>query len=168
MIRDPSRLGVTVALLALVACTSPTESNDALRVSTTLSTNRLIVGDSVLVDVLVVNATSRTLPINAGPCVLYFEVLDTSGRVVAPESPTCPLVQWVPRLEPGDSLAFSFTWRGQRGGTSEDDFLPLGTYRVRGVFDAAAGPQPSAPVELELIGPAECEAGRASKGSFAL
>ena len=106
-----------------------------------------MVGDTARIAVTVTNPTSRRLLLDSGPCVIYFEVRSSAGVAVAPEAPSCPLAQWVGHLDPGESLGFVFDWRGERAG---DDFLPSGSYWVRGVFQARTDLIYSAPVRIEV------------------
>jgi hypothetical protein len=141
-----------VLLTAIAACGGgPAEPADVgMRVRVTLSASRAPVGDTVLVGVNAVNVTGAPLSLGfLGPCSVSFEVLDGAGAVVAPETPLCPIIDFVPIVAAGARIGVTFPWRGERQpGTGS--FLPPGVYRVRGLLDTDSGFLRGEFVTLEL------------------
>jgi len=137
-----------ITVVSLIACSDINEPHEAFDVFVSVSPQQLVVGDTARIAVTVINTTSRTRPLDTEGCVIYFEVRSSTGNVVAPEGRYCPLALWVGDLVPGDSLGFTFDWRGERAG---EDFLPAGSYRVVGVFDGRTGRRFSAPAPIELV-----------------
>lgn len=150
MIPRVVRLAAAGAVLTVAACTDSGAPDQRLEVSVTISQNPLVPGDSTDITVRVLNPTTHMLRVDAGPCILYYEVRDAAGVVVAPESRICPLMLIDSRLAPGASFAFSFPWRGDRGGLTRELLAP-GTYQLRGFLDATDGPSASPPVAVVLL-----------------
>ena len=141
-----------LALMAgLTGCGGSTDPSEiGMDVTVALSTSQVQVGDTVTIAVTAVNTTGEQLSLAfLGPCSVGFEVVDAAGTVVAPLPAICPIIDFVPTLEAGQSIGLEFPWLGERQyGTG--DYLAPGTYRVRGMLDTRSGPLRGAPVTLEL------------------
>jgi len=160
----PSRL--LVALLATAACRGaepvPSPSDDAGAPSGSPNVSEspaapiavrvllepsLVPADGALRITVVARNTSnaaRTLRFSSG-CTTDWELLDTSGAVVAESGQMCTQALREETLGPGESLTGTHLLvRGMRGTAPS---MP-GTYRVRGVLLTMDAPMRSAPVAV--------------------
>jgi hypothetical protein len=148
------RLVAALVLMAggVAACGSGVgdPSDVGMRVTVTLSAGQARVGDTVRVAVNALNITGEPLSLSfLGPCSVSFEVLDSTGKVVAPETTLCPIIDFVPTIPAGASIGLTFDWRGERQ-PGAGDYLAPGTYRVRGLLDTRSGLLRGESVTLEL------------------
>jgi hypothetical protein len=121
-----------------------------MQVTVALSASQAQVGDTVTIAVAAVNTTGGQLSLDfLGPCSVSFEVLDDAGTVVAPLPAVCPIIDFVPTLEAGQSIGFEFPWWAEQPYGTGDHLAP-GTYRVRGMLDTRSGPLRGQSTTLEL------------------
>ncbi len=104
-------------------------------------------GESALVTVRLSNPTQQALSLEfPSACQLLFDVLDTSGAVVAPEPVGCATVITRLELPAGGASEKPFHWDGR---SADGTPLPSGSYGVVGSLATADRPR-TEPVLIRL------------------
>jgi hypothetical protein len=140
------------------------DSDPAVRVFAFVSRPAVVPGDTTTISVVVTNVGHNTVTISGGGCLFGFEVIDGSGRVVAPGVRGCPDYLVIHRLLPGAALSQSFTWAGDRfdseptgdlrgSVTVRRTQLEPGEYGAVGVLSAQEMLVRSAPARVTLLSP---------------
>lgn len=139
-------LSVACACLLLDACSTPTDLERFLRVTTTVSANSIRLGAFVKIGVVAKNVGRRDVQVTPDHCAGNFTVEDPHGAVAGsrfPPNSACSLVGYTPQtLSAGDSLVFAYEWPmgaayGDRGWAAS--VYPAGTYILRGYMSGPAG-----------------------------
>ena len=145
-----------LAALLLGSCGIFTAPEERLDLDVSVTPREFARGDTATIAVRAYNRTSGVLTFQSDACPLVFEILSESGDLAAPEGIACaqPLLTW--DLQPGDSLAASYTWYGERwrnwgsATTPPPALLPAGEYRVFGVLRSIDKRVRSAPFRVAL------------------
>jgi hypothetical protein len=133
------------AFLVVACSTAPNEGLDA---KVTLDRSRLVPGETVTITVTVSGGILQ----GSSTCLTGYNVLDTTGAVVAPGDVICT-ADMITRSLYGGPYVRQFSWAGYTGtGTTGTPLLP-GTYQIVGGAGASGNlhSSVSAPVSLEVL-----------------
>jgi hypothetical protein len=149
--RHHGRLCLSVAFLVLSApgCGLLEDSDHPMTATITVDRAVLQRTDTAQIRVTVTNRSTRPVTFSASSCPSRFDIVDSTGTVVAPAIRYCILVPLPMTLQPAESHVFEHRWLVQDVRTN--DPLPSGEYRARvGVFFDRRAAR-SAPVSITLV-----------------
>ena len=150
--RHHGRLSLSAAFLVLgaVGCDGLLDSDYPLTATITVDRAILQRTDTAQIRVTVTNQSARPVTIPTNTCPTNFEIVDSTGTVVAPVFPEiCNLIALSRTLQPADSHVFEHRWSAQNVRT--DDPLPSGVYRARVAIFLDRRAARSAPLSITLV-----------------
>lgn len=134
-----SYLSLLIIALTVSGCASPSAPATSLvSVSATAAPADLRIGERSNISIDVTNISGRTIQLSAGGCNSEFKIVGANGAVYSQaEDIYCTAILLAPRsLEPGESHRISAFTTGRvtpQGSQQGPNFLPPGTYGIRGV-----------------------------------
>lgn len=138
-----------VFALALVSasCRSDQGPRDLLDVTVQLSSDLLLIPESVTVQVVATNRGTNSMQVSAYTCPAVFGVFDSELQRVGPRSPVCLMVGLPPHdLAPGRSFVYEYAWDG----SGRTGVLARGTYHIVGEVAGSGGVVVSEAVPIEI------------------
>jgi hypothetical protein len=141
-------LGRCLSGALMIAACSTNAPNEGLDATVTLDRTRLVRGEAVAITVTIAGGTLQ----GSSTCLTGYNVLDTSGAIVAPGDVVCT-ADLVTRSLDGRPYVRQFAWAGYTGSGTSGTPLPAGTYTIVGGTGAPGRVQGSvsAPAPLELV-----------------
>ena len=136
------------AVLAAACHSAPSGTDAAILASASVAPAAFHAGEAATVTVVVENKGTRT--VNLFTCPAWFEVLK-GDDVVAPGTQACAASWVATSLEPGETYAHAFEWRGDtRSLTNPPASLAPGRYTLRAAVRVESAVFYGTPVGVEL------------------
>jgi hypothetical protein len=128
-------------MLLLSGCTGLTEATQQLEVTVTASRSSVAATRPIEITVTATNRNSQAAEVIANSCPEAYRVISADGVTVAPGAALCTAMALQRRLQPGESMVFSYTWSGTTRNAIDGPPVPLpaGSYRVQGFVETRDG-----------------------------